>query len=305
MSDEIEFSNERLPTYAFGYEFTHIPDFVRDDLSSLERENVLYTDHWIDELDDFRHVRIRLTEEEARDYARRTWAYELFLRAEHPEWARDVDGIDEDVARDADSYSSNRVDGTIIPPPWHCFAAFLGRHLEWISCIGPPDRTTVLELQGKESALLTLQQAVHALTPTIRSFERRETGLVPWPVRREDDVRDLLYVMLRPALFDLVKEEPTPSLALTHKYVDLCSKASRTFIEVKWIAKKNSWKRILNEIHVDVQCYPSHAACETLVFVIVDTVRDVPDPRLVEQNLSGRQMVREKEIDVRVWVVEP
>jgi hypothetical protein len=163
----------------------------------------------------------------------------------------------------------------------------------------------VLELQGKESALLTLQRAVHALTPTIRSFESREAGLAPWPVRREDDVRDLLYVMLRPALFDLVKEEPTPSLARTHKWVDLCSKASRIFIELKWIGKKGSWKRILDQIQVDIQCYPSHPACETLVFVVVDMLRDVPDPRLVEQELSGMQTVRGKEIDIRVWVVEP
>ena len=80
----------RIPTKAFGYSFTHIPEHVRDDLYSLEREGVLYTDRWIDELDDFRHVRITLTPEECIEYARRSWAFELWLRAGGPEWARDT-----------------------------------------------------------------------------------------------------------------------------------------------------------------------------------------------------------------------
>jgi hypothetical protein len=214
----------RLPTHAFGYTFTHIPEHARDDVWSLEREGVLYTDHWIDDLNDFRHVRIALTREEANDYVRRTWAYELWIRAGSPKWAKDVPGIDADVARDADSYSLTSIDGTIVPPPYHCYAAFLGRHLEAIACGAVPERQTVIELHGKESALFTLSRAVQALTPTIRSFNDREKGLSPWSVTREDDVRDLIYVMLKPVLFDLVKEEPTPSLARAHKFVDLCSK---------------------------------------------------------------------------------
>ena len=58
---------ERLPTHAFGYSFTHIPEFVRDDMFSLERECTLYADHWVDELDDSRHVRIALTPHEAKE----------------------------------------------------------------------------------------------------------------------------------------------------------------------------------------------------------------------------------------------
>lgn len=292
---------ERLPTYAFGYEFTHLPEHARDDVFSLEREGVLYSDQWVDELNDFRHVRIALTPDEVQDYARRTWAFELFLRAGCPTWARDVTGIDPDVARDADSHSL-RVNPLY---HWHCFAAFLGPHLESISCGGVPERRTIIELQGKESVLFTLKRAIQALTPTIRSFNAREKGLTPWPVGREDDVRDLLYVMLRPSLFDLVKEEPTPPVAQTYKFVDLCSKASRMLIEVKWIGRQGYWKTVLNQIRIDIQCYPIHPSCDTLVFVIVDGVRDVPDPRLVENEMSGEQVVLGRRVDVRVFVVEP
>jgi hypothetical protein len=65
--------------------------------------------------------------------------------------------------------------------------------------------------------------------------------------KREDDVRDLLYVMLKPILFDLVTEEPTPSLASSHKFVDLCSKTARIFIELKWIGRPKQWKTIVDQ----------------------------------------------------------
>ena len=41
--------------------FTHIPGHVRQNLESLEREGVIYADHWIEEIGDFRHVRIEFT----------------------------------------------------------------------------------------------------------------------------------------------------------------------------------------------------------------------------------------------------
>jgi hypothetical protein len=153
--------------------------------------------------------------------------------------------------------------------------------------------------------LLTISRAIQSLTPTIRTFNAREKNLQPWTVAREDDVRDLLYVMLKPALFDLVKEEPTPSLAGTHKFVDLSGKASRIFIEVKWIGRKGQWKAVLGQIQVDIQSYPTHPGCETLIFVVLDAVRDVPDPRLVERDFSKKQELFGRRVHIRQYVVEP
>jgi hypothetical protein len=303
---EIELTDEyRLPTYAFGHEFTHIPEHVRQDLITLERENVVYTDHWIEEIGDFRHVRILFTPEERDEFARRSWAYELFLRAAEPTWAREVPGIDRDIADEADSYELHLRDGTVIPPPYHCFAAFLGDHLEAITCGMVGGRSQVIELEGKDALLFEVRRVVESLTPTIRSFNIREKGLTPWPITQEDDVRDLLYVMLRPLVFDLSKEESIPSRGGTHKFVDLCSKAVRLLLEVKWIGKRGQWKRIVEQVHVDTQSYVAHPACETLVFVIVDTARDIPDPRRLEHELSGEQTIAGKSVNVRVYVAEP
>ena len=293
---------ERYPTTAFGRTFTDIPDHVRQDLETLEREGVIYTDHWIEEIGDFRHVRIDLTAEERSEFARRSWAYEMLLRSDAT-WARDVEGLDEDIAEGADSYSVLLQDGSELKRPYHCFAAFLGPHLEALTC-KRTERETVLQLEGRQAALFEVRRAIESLTATIRSFNNREKGLEAWTISREDDVRDLLYVMLRPRIFDIVKEEAVPSKAGGHKFADLCSKAVPFLVEVKWIGRKGTWKRKVEEIYVDMQTYVKHPASKTIFFVIVDHVRDVPDPRQLERELTSVQRIDGQEVEVVLVVCD-
>ena len=293
----------RLPTYAWGREFTQVPEHVRQDLETLKREGAIYADHWIEELGDFRHVRIEFTLEERKEFIRRCWAYELFLGAGTPMWAAQTPGIDEDIARDADTYSMRLVTGEEIPPPYHCFAAFLGEHLEALVCSNT-ESLTVIDLSGREKKLFEVRQAIGTLTATIRSFNSREKGLTPWPITREDDVRDLLYVMLRPVIHDITKEEAVPSKARRHKFADFCSQGVRLLIELKWIGKRGDWKAKLDEIYVDIQTYAKHPACENLFFVIVDSVKDLPDPTQLECELTGLQTVDGREIKIRAIVIE-
>jgi hypothetical protein len=304
-SDESESETQRIPTEAFGYVFTEIPDHVRDDLDTLERESAIYSDQWVEELGDFRHVRIAFLEEERNEFARRSWAYEQWLRAGLPKWVRDTPGIDQDIANEADAYVMQTRDGNSFGPPYHCFASFLGEHIEALTCGMLEERRKVIEFSGKEALLYDVHRVVQSLTPTIRSFNTREKGLTSWTVTREDDVRDLLYVMLRPLIFDISKEEAIPSRGGIHKFVDLCSKTVRIMLEVKWIDRRGQWKRIVDQIHIDTQSYIAHPACETLIFVIVDSVRDIPDPRKLEEELSGEQTIDGKLVKIRIFVAEP
>jgi hypothetical protein len=127
----------------------------------------------------------------------------------------------------------------------------------------------------------------------------------PWAVSRENDVRDLLYVMLRGSIFDIRREEPIPSRADTSKVADLFSQIAKTIIEVKWIAAKRQWKKIVEEVYVDIQTYGRHPDCRYLVFIVVDGVRAVPDPHLAEQQISGDQVIDGKPIKVKAFIREP
>jgi hypothetical protein len=231
----------------FGYEFEHLDDAHIEDLLSLEREGAIYTDHWIDGLEDFRHVRIPFTNEEISEYIRSMRALDLFLGS-GAEWAREVAGIPNDIALRADEYCGKLKDGTNLGPPWHCAAGFMGPHLESLVC--GASRHEVLEEHGIAGFLSTIRRAADALTPAIRCFMSRERGLAPWPVNREDDVRDLLFAMLRASIADIKREEPMPSRAGVAKVADLHSRLAKTLIEVKWIGRPSQWKKVVEEVYV-------------------------------------------------------
>lgn len=288
----------------FGYDFKYLDDSHLEDLQSLEREQAIYSDHWIDGLNDFRHVRIKLTPAEIDEYVRSMKAFDLFLGSDR-KWARDVEGIPEDIATRADTYELYLKNGAHVGPPYHCAASFMGEHLEAVVCGMDSSRSQIIEEQGIAAFLGTIRRAVDALTPAIRCFTGREKGLVDWPIEREDDVRDLLYAMLRASVSDIKREEPIPSRAGVSKVADLHSGLARTLIEVKWIGKRGQWKRVLEEIYVDIQTYGRHPNCDHLIFVIIDAVRDIPDPRLVEGELSGNQEIDEKPVSVVAYIREP
>jgi len=288
----------------FGHDFINLDDFDLDGLRSLEREKAIYSDHWIDGLDDFRHVRIRFTDEEIAEYVRSMKALDLFLGVE-ARWARDVEGIPADIAARADAYYGyNSETGQKLGPPWHCSAAFIGRHLERIVCGMDKSRREILEEHGTAAFLNTIRRAVDALTPVLRCFANREKGLAAWPIAREDDVRDLLFAMLRASISDIRREEAVPSRAGVSRVADLRSSLAKTLIEIKWV-KKGRWRKILDEIYADIQTYGRHPDCRYLTFVIIDAARDIPDPHLVETELSGNQIIDSKNIRVMAYVREP
>lgn len=273
-------------------------------LVSLEKEDAIYVDHYIDGLHDFRHVRIKLTPEEIEEYARSLWAYDVYLGS-GVVWARELEEIPKYIADRADAYSIKTKDGEFFGPPQHCPAAFMGKELESIICGSDRSRAIVIEEHGTAAFLSTVRRAVDALTPAIRCFNDREKGLDNWTIKREDDVRDLLYAMLRASVSDLRREEVIPSRAGTSKVCDLFSALAETLIEIKWISKSGNWKKIIDQVHVDTQSYVAHPCCTHLIFVIVDAARDIPDPHILQSQLSGKQTIDGKEVNIIVYVREP
>jgi len=289
----------------FGCDFELLDEETINELFSLEREGVIYTDLWIEHLQDFRHVRIAFTKLEIEEYIRSLLAYELFLQAGSPEFASELPGIPKDIGERADNYSLSTVNGEEFGPPYHCIAGFIGEELEELICSPPESRREILEETGTAALITTLKRAVDSITPAIRCFNRREKGLIQWSVTGEDDVRDLLYAMLRASIADIRTEEPIPSRGGTHKFVDIFSELAHLLIEVKWIEKSNTWKQIVKQVNDDIQSYITHPSCKTLAFVIIDAVKDIPDPALIERDLSGPQTISGKEVKIFVFVREP
>lgn len=128
----------------FGYEFKCLNDENIRDLVSLEREDAIYSEMWIDSLQDFRRVKMAFTTVEIKEYVRRLWAYELFLCAGSPELASQVSNIPPDIALGADNYVLHTSNGDTVSPH-HCPAAFLGAELEALLCAPSSERLVVIK----------------------------------------------------------------------------------------------------------------------------------------------------------------
>jgi hypothetical protein len=179
----------------------------------------------------------------------------------------------------------------------------MGREIERIMCFDR-SRHEILKEHGTAAFLSTIRRAVDALAPAIRCFTEREKGLQNWPIAQEDDVRDLLYAMLRASISDIKREEPVPRKVGASRVADLHSAIAKTLIEIKWV-RKGRWRRILDEIHTDIQTYGRHPDCHYLIIVIIDSERDIPDPHLVETELDGTQIIDGKEFRVMAYVRQP
>ena len=139
--------------------------------------------------------------------------------------------------------------------------------LTWRRCCAKEvnERPSLASKVGKLHSLKYGERS-SPLPPLFARSINGEKNLAPWTIDCEKDVRDLLYVMLRPRIFDITKEEPIPSRAGTSKRVDLCSKAVQFLVEVKWIGRPGTWKKRIDEIHVDIQTYVKHPASQTVFF---------------------------------------
>ena len=118
-------------------------------------------------------------------------------------------------------------------------------------------------------------------------------------------MRDLVYVMLRASISNVRTEEPVPYRAGTHKFVDLASELAGVFVEIKWIGKRRQWRNILKQINDDVQSYFKHPSCSTIIFLIIDAVKDIPDPGQFERSISGNQTLDGKDVEIMAFVREP
>jgi hypothetical protein len=107
--------------------------------------------------------------------------------------------------------------------------------------------------------------------------------------------------MLRASISDIKREEPIPSRAGASRVADLHSSLAKTLIEIKWV-RAGRWRRILDEINIDIQTYSRHLDCHYLVFVIVDAARTIPDPHFVERELTGCQEISGRTFRVIVYV---
>lgn len=74
---------------------------------------------------------------------------------------------------------------------------------------------------------------------------------IKWPVRNEEEVQDIVWLMLRPYYDDLVDEEHLPKFGHSSYKPDFAIPSLRTLLEVKYVRARAEFKKIEKEIMQD------------------------------------------------------
>lgn len=139
----------------------------------------------------------------------------------------------------------------------------------------------------------TATPSVAATLLALREFDacvrylntRRSEGAII-NIESEADVQDVLYLLLRPWIIDLVYESPADKSANRYAIKDFSSTAGRFVIDAKYIRDKEHGRLISKELHDDIEMYRTHPRCDDLIFFIFDPEGLIPDQRALREAIE-------------------
>jgi hypothetical protein len=164
--------------------------------------------------------------------------------------------------------------------------------------------STVAGTLGNLAALsFTLRRTTDVPTPSVasillamREFDacisylntRRSAGAII-NIESEADVQDVLYLLLRPWIIDLVYESPGDKAANCFVIKDFSSASGRFVVDAKYIRDKDHGKNISKELHDDIEMYRTHPRCDDLIFFVHDPNFFIPDQRALISQIEVRR----------------
>lgn len=121
-------------------------------------------------------------------------------------------------------------------------------------------------------------------------------------IENEYDVQDLLFVGIRGIFNDALMEEWTPKHAGNSKRIDIVVPSLGALIETKYVRSKDHARSIANEIKIDIESYHSYHTCRSVLVLVFDPKALIPDPDVLETDLSGLRVKGDSTFDVRIMV---
>jgi hypothetical protein len=132
------------------------------------------------------------------------------------------------------------------------------------------------------STILALQE----FDACVRYLNTRRSAGAVINIQSEADVQDVLYLLLRPWIIDLVYESPADKSANRYVIKDFSSIVGRLVIDAKYIRDKDHGRLISKELHDDIEMYRTHPHCDDLVFFVYDPDALIPDKRALREAIE-------------------
>lgn len=158
-------------------------------------------------------------------------------------------------------------------------AATLGGLARLASEVRPTDNVSA---QGTASTILALEE----FDACVRYLNTRRSAGAVINIRSEADVQDVIYLLLRPWVVDLLYESPADKTANRYVIKDFSSTTSRFVIDAKYIRDKDHGRLISKELHDDIEMYRQHPHCDDLIFFVYDPDALIPDKRALREAIE-------------------
>jgi hypothetical protein len=128
--------------------------------------------------------------------------------------------------------------------------------------------------------------ALHEFDTCVRYLNTRRSAGAVLNLASEADVQDVLYLLLRPWVVDLLYESPGDKSGNRYVVKDFSSASSRIVIDAKYIRDKDHGRLISKELHDDIEMYRLHPRCDDLVFFVYDPDALIPDQRALRESIE-------------------
>ena len=138
----------------------------------------------------------------------------------------------------------------------------------------------------------------------VRYLNTRRSKYSLITISSEDDVQDLIFLMLRPTILDLIPENPLEKTAGRYVIQDFLTKELKVVVEAKFIRDQKHGREITKELHDDIEMYRIHPNCSFIIFFIYDRNALIPDVRSLKEQIEGVRDYNGKHVQV-FCVIKP
>lgn len=273
----------------FDSEFRHLPPHFLQDLNTLEHEGAVYAQFWQEESKDFQFCRIRFRSAEIVAYVNASVAYDDFLG-----YCNESGDPSAALEQITDAKIRHRV---LEYNRWsehlgqydtrYCFAAFVGDDLESLTRGGQPDRYEFLSQSYTGDRQFLLTEILEMFTSSANCLTNRSGNRPSYSLEEEQDVRDLLFVIVKSIFPDARVEEYTRVHAGSSKRIDIVVPRISTVVETKFVRNAQHAKKVGDELRIDFESYHIHPNCNKLIAFVWDPASLLADRSNFINDLRG------------------
>lgn len=142
-------------------------------------------------------------------------------------------------------------------------------------------------LQEYVRQMLMIERLCSRFHHVVRQLQSRYLNRPTLYVEDEHDVRDLLHVLLTLDHEDIRPLVWVPAYTDGRSQTDFLLRLEQIVIQAKKTREGFGAKELEEQLWIDFQRYRLHPDCKTLVCFVYDPDGRIPNPRTIENDLSG------------------